>query len=202
MESVHKEIGEVNRAEVIDLHAEDKGEEPYQPPVDTTREDAIFGNYLYQTPYTDREDLTEFVPVIYEVSRVERRITDKLYDQLRPLFLFTDKKVIEHTLTNTTQYGRNLLATHSIKENLKSRFPTNNVHCQHEPVRPTLCLQTSPRYIPEDAKWQHKGLSVAHNLELIEIHRTRRVYTTWNSSKSTGLEEYTHCAGEFTIHRR
>ena len=41
---------------------------------------------------------------------------------------------IEHTLTNMTQYGRNLLAMHSIKENLKSQFPANNVHRRHEPV--------------------------------------------------------------------
>ena len=39
-----------------------------------------------------------------------------------------------YRLANTTQYGRNLLATHSIKENLRSRFPANNVRRRHEPV--------------------------------------------------------------------
>ena len=55
MESVHKEIGEVNRAEVIDLHAEDKGEEAYSPPVDTEHDDNIYGEFLYETPFTDHD---------------------------------------------------------------------------------------------------------------------------------------------------
>ena len=40
----------------------------------------------------------------------------------------------KHTLSNTTQYGHTLLATHSIMDTLKSRFPANNVHRRHEPV--------------------------------------------------------------------
>ena len=97
-------------------------------------EDAEFGDFLYHTPFTDREDIIGNVPVTYSVNRAERQITEKRYSQLRPFFLFTDKRVIEHTLSNTTQYGRTLLATHSIKDTLKSRFPANNVHRRHEPV--------------------------------------------------------------------
>ena len=125
---------DINRIETIDLHAEDKGEEPYSPPIDKEHEDAEFGDFLYQTPFTDREDIIGNVPVTYSVNRAERQITEKRYSQLRPFFLFTDKRVIEHTLSNTTQYGRTLLATHSIKDTLKSRFPANNVHRRHEPV--------------------------------------------------------------------
>ena len=50
------------------------------------------------------------------------------------MFLFTSKEVIEKTLSSTTQFGKNLMATHSIKENIKLRFPANNVCCRHEPV--------------------------------------------------------------------
>ena len=92
MESVHNDIEKVNRAEVVDLHAEDKGEEPYSPPVDVHRDDNLYGDYLYSTPFTDDEERAGAVSVTYEVSRAERKITDKRYDQLRPLFLFTDKR--------------------------------------------------------------------------------------------------------------
>ena len=134
MEGVHKQQEEANTMETTVLHAEDRGDDPYLPPVNTDREDAMFGEFFYPTPFTDKENLDESVPITYEVSWAERRITEKRFEQLRPYFLFTDKRVIEHTLSNTTQYGRNLLATHSIKENLKSRFPAKNVHRRHEPV--------------------------------------------------------------------
>ena len=38
--------------------------------------------------------------------------------------------------------------------------------------------------------------------ERVDDELEKNLLTTWNSSKSTGLEEYTHCAGEFTIHHR
>ena len=112
--------------------------------MDTDREDTTFGEFFYQTPFTDNENLDESVPMTYEVSRAERKITEKRYEQLRPYFLLTDKRVIEHTLSNTTQYGRNLLATHSIKENLKSRFPANNVQRRHEPVATDTVFASVP----------------------------------------------------------
>ena len=75
------------------LHAEDRGDDPYIPPVDTDREDNLFGEFFYPTtPFTDKENLDESVPMTYEVSRAKRRITKKRFEQLRPYFLFTDKQ--------------------------------------------------------------------------------------------------------------
>ena len=45
--------------------------------------------------------------------------------QIRPMLLFTKKQVMGKMLMSTTQYGTSLLATHSIKNNLKLQFPAN-----------------------------------------------------------------------------
>ena len=82
MESVFEEHRDINRIETIDLHAEDKGEERCSPPIDTEHEDAEFGDFLYQTPFTDREDIIGNVPVTYSVNRAERQITETRYSQL------------------------------------------------------------------------------------------------------------------------
>ena len=62
------------------------------PPLVLLDNDNLYGDYLYSTPFTDDEERARAVSVTYEVSRAERKITDKRYDQLRPLFLFTDKR--------------------------------------------------------------------------------------------------------------
>ena len=59
------------------LHAEDSGNDPYVPPIDPDREDTLFGDFFYSTPFTDKENLDEMVPTTYEVSRAERRISEK-----------------------------------------------------------------------------------------------------------------------------
>ena len=43
---IFDEHRDLNRIETIDLHAEDKGEEPYSPPIDKEHEDAEFGDFL------------------------------------------------------------------------------------------------------------------------------------------------------------
>ena len=55
----------MNIFETIDLHAEDKGDEPCSPPVDTKHEDTICCDFLYQTPLTDQEKIHENVSVTY-----------------------------------------------------------------------------------------------------------------------------------------
>ena len=51
---------------------EDSGDDPYVPPIDSDREDTLFGDFFYPTPpFTDKENLDEAVPMTYEVSRAE-----------------------------------------------------------------------------------------------------------------------------------
>ena len=102
-------------AETTELHAEDRGDTPYTPPVLPVTESREYGEFFYQTPYTDHHDTElERIPTAYDVNRLERNITEKRYDQLRPMFLFTSKEVIKKTLSSTTQFGKILMVSHSI----------------------------------------------------------------------------------------
>ena len=79
MESVFEEHRDINRIETIDLHAEDKGEEPCSPPIDKEHEDAEFGDFLYQTPFTDRDIIqgtcTIPGPYKYKQTTIQRPYT-------------------------------------------------------------------------------------------------------------------------------
>ena len=53
MEAVQEEM---NKTEITVLHAEDTGDDPYEPPIDKKREDTQFGDFFYHTPFTDKEN--------------------------------------------------------------------------------------------------------------------------------------------------
>ena len=98
MEGIHKLQEEANIMETTVLHAEDSGDDPYVIHMYhlSDQEDTLFGDFFYPTPFTDKEIMDESVPMTYEVSQAERRISEKCFDQLRPYFLFTHKRINRH----------------------------------------------------------------------------------------------------------
>ena len=117
--------------------------EEFQPlvsiPVGRETKTIIDDAYRYNTnPVT---------PVQYSIHRMERKeryITHKRYDKLKPMFLNAKKEVVERALEATTQHGKTILATNSIKNALKSRFPANNVRRRHESVCTDMVHSDTP----------------------------------------------------------
>ena len=80
----------------------------------------------------------------YDVYQAKRTLSETRYQELKPYFNHVSKEVLEHTLSNTTQFGRTVLAGPMIKEKHKSTFTACNIHRRNEPV----ATDTMPMTVP------------------------------------------------------
>ena len=119
---------------VAEGHAENRGDDPHDVPVDHDRNDDFHGQCFCYNPdnHDQIPDHTTSVPTATcSVNRIERgstRLSQKKCEAAKPVFLNASKEVVENAINATTQYAENLLSGPTIKNAHRSRNPACNVH--------------------------------------------------------------------------